>query len=185
MSISLASPPDRLPREQWSGFWLEATVGPLTLSFLHIPVIGYRRERQLYCDAVLQRCKVSCSSLYAVVGDLNTTPPGIDEPGKRLAGGKWLRDLSELGWVDAWRHVNRSAEEYSWYSRIGNGFRIDQAWLSPLLAQHLVGATFDHSAREEDLSDHSILLLDFEGIPSSLSMEGSQAQAGRDRPRHN
>jgi exodeoxyribonuclease-3 len=163
--ISPAAPPTSLPGEQWSGFWLEAIAGPLTLSFLHIPVLGYRRERQLYCDAVLKHCNDSCSTFLAVIGDLNTAPPGADEPGNRLPGGKWLRDLSELGWVEAWRHLNPTAEEYSWYSRLGNGFRIDQAWLSLSLTQHLVGSAFDHSAREEDLSDHSILLLDLEGIP--------------------
>lgn len=162
--ISPATPPGSLPGEQWSGFWLESVAGPLSLSFVHIPVLGYRRERQLYCDAILKRCTDSHSVLHAIVGDLNTTPPGVNEPGKRLPGGKWLRDLAGLGWLEAWRHVNTTAEEYSWYSRFRNGFRIDQAWLSPSLAQHLVGAALDHSARDEDLSDHSILLVDFEGL---------------------
>jgi hypothetical protein len=40
--------------------------------------------------------------------------------------------------------------------------KLDQAWLSPSLIQHLRRAALDYSAREENLSDHSILLLDLD-----------------------
>lgn len=158
--IVSGTPPAGLPGEQWSGFWLEAAAGPLTLSILHMPVLSYPLERRLYCEAALDRCRGGGLGLHAIIGDLNATPPGPDEPGRKLADSKWLKDLSELGWVEGWRSANPAVEEYSWYSRYGNGFRLDQAWLSPSLVQHLRRVAFDHSAREQDLSDHSILLLD-------------------------
>jgi exodeoxyribonuclease III len=162
LPIVSGTPPASLPGAQWSGFWLEAIAGPLTLSILHIPVLTYARERQLYCDAVLERCRDCGSVAHVIIGDLNASPPGPDEPGRRLAGSKWLQNLSDLRWVEAWRSVNPGIEEYSWYSRWQNGFRLDQAWLPPSLLQHLRAAAFDHSAREEQLSDHSILLLDLD-----------------------
>lgn len=163
LPITSHMPPGSLPREQWSGFWLEAVVGPLTLSILHMPVLKYVEQRRLYCDLVLDRCR-DCGPLHAIIGDLNATPPGPNEPGRKLAGSKWLQNLSDLGWIEAWRSVNRGAGEYSWYSypRWRNGYRLDQAWLSPPLVHHLQSAAFDHTAREEDLSDHSILLLDLD-----------------------
>lgn len=162
LPIVSRTPPTSLPGEQWSGFWLEAAAGPLTFCVLHIPVLTYARERQLYCEAVLGHCRDCGPALRAIIGDLNATPPGPDEPGKKLAGSKWPQDLSDLGWIDAWRSLNPRVEEHSWYSRYGNGFRLDQAWLSPPLAQYVRRATFDHSARAENLSDHSILLLDLD-----------------------
>jgi hypothetical protein len=167
LPILAGAPPAGLPGEQWSGFWLEATVGPLTLSFLHIPVLSYPRERQFYCDAVIDRCRACGPALHAIIGDLNATPPGPDEPGRKLPGSRWLRTLSDLGWAEAWRKINPQAEEYSWCSRYENGFRLDQAWLSPPLVEHLEVAAFDHSARDERLSDYSILLLDIE-VPNMV-----------------
>jgi exonuclease III len=98
-----------------------------------------------------------------LIGDLNTTRHYIDEDGRVVQGDHYLVSLENAGWREAFRLAHPDRREFSWYSNAGNGFRIDQAWLSPALVPRLKDARFDHSVRESGYSDHSMLLVDLEG----------------------
>jgi hypothetical protein len=41
--------------------------------------------------------------------------------------------IAEIGFCDLWRRRNPEVREYSWFSTRGNGFRIDHAFLSPVV----------------------------------------------------
>src|SRR3990172_3910315 len=69
-------------------------------------------------------------------------------------------ELNELGWTDAWRFKNTSLREYTWYSKAGNGFRLDYAYLSPKLKNGLINVFHSHQERIRELSDHSSLRIE-------------------------
>ena len=73
--------------------------------------------------------------------------------------------MEARGWLDAFRLVHGAKREYTWYSHRNNGFRLDQAFVSPELSGQ-IGATYhkwgqdrDYSNRRDALSDHAALLL--------------------------
>jgi exonuclease III len=45
-----------------------------------------------------------------------------------------------------------------------NGFRIDHALVTPLLGSRVSACRYSHVERENHLSDHSILLIDFAAL---------------------
>lgn len=102
---------------------------------------------------------------YLFVGDFNSGESGVDTEGYRFGAGDRFPALWSLGWVDAWRAVHGGRREYSWYSTgrgsvQRNGFRLDHALVSPALAAHVVTCHYSHAEREQQLSDHSALLLE-------------------------
>ena len=74
----------------------------------------------------------------------------------------FLRSIETLGWADAFRRLHRRARAYSWYSpNGGNGFRLDQAFLSPGLLHRLWRASYAWGGgRVAGLSDHAAFLVD-------------------------
>lgn len=75
-----------------------------------------------------------------------------------------LEKLLNIGWIDSWTHYKNDASEcYTWYSNMGNGFRFDYAFLSSKLAKELEIADVNHDSkkREERISDHSPLIMEY------------------------
>jgi len=105
-----------------------------------------------------------------ILGDFNTGLNTVDkEPGagdfylsKCMEAFMELRDANGRKWVDAWRkfHRRQSKVDYTWYMPGGKGFRLDYAFLSPMLADKLKAARFSHLERESGLSDHSMLIIE-------------------------
>lgn len=97
-----------------------------------------------------------------VVGDFNTGLNDLDVQGRSKF---WceadFRLLSTQLMVDAYRAKNGNAEEYSWYSRAGNGFRVDHALVTRDLENSIVSATYQHETRDV-VSDHSALIAEIE-----------------------
>jgi exonuclease III len=98
-----------------------------------------------------------------LVGDLNTGRNDIDREagGVPFVAADMLDDLTTTGWTDAWRRQNPHAREYSWRSQ-KNGFRIDHAFVSPTLVPRVRSATYRHDVRESGVSDHSMLVVEFD-----------------------
>jgi exodeoxyribonuclease-3 len=160
--------PDGLPPDNWSSYWTEATCGGLGVSCLHIPIPKYAAHRKKFWDTALRHSHTMSGNLHLLIGDLNTTRHGIDELGTVVSGDHWLRDLEAGGWNEAWRTANSDLREYSWYSKTKNGFRVDQAWLSPTASRSLSNARMDHVGRMAGLSDHSMLIVDLD-IPGAVN----------------
>lgn len=114
----------------------------------------------------------------ALVGDLNVAPTDLDvyDPGayvgtthtsgpERAA----FAALIEWGLVDAYRVHHTEGGRYTWWDyRAGNfhkglGMRIDHILISRSVAERLVGAEIDRSARKGDLpSDHAPMFIDLD-----------------------
>jgi exodeoxyribonuclease-3 len=102
-----------------------------------------------------------------LIGDFN-----IVEPGQRSAGGlfhEWefelYEELLDLGWVDAYRAKHPDRVEHSWVDFDGRGFRFDHAFVSGGLGDRLLHCEYVHETRETDLSDHSGLSVELDGVP--------------------
>ena len=78
----------------------------------------------------------------------------------------WLDELfDEVGFIDAFRHVNAGPDQYTWWSNRGQawaknvGWRIDYQVASPALAGTPRAAQIYKAAR---FSDHAPLIMDYE-----------------------
>ena len=81
----------------------------------------------------------------------------------------WFDAFEAAGWRDSFRHLNPELREYTWYSpNGGNGFRIDQAFVSRPLAGRITSAAHAwalseaHPGRRDSISDHAALIVDIE-----------------------
>jgi exodeoxyribonuclease-3 len=78
---------------------------------------------------------------------------------------RWLDSLyDEVGFVDAFRLVNREADQYSWWSYRGQarannvGWRLDYHVITPGIADTVMAATI---ASDHNFSDHAPVILDY------------------------
>lgn len=148
------------------GRWLSVRVDapePLVLGALHVPnqVTG---RKYTFHDAVVSVAARWTQRPAMLVGDTNTGWPLLDEevPCFGPRDEAFLRSLDALGWADAFRLVRGRGRAYSWYSPNGrNGFRIDQAFLTPGLVSRLRSASYVWGdGRAAGLSDHAALVVD-------------------------
>lgn len=94
-----------------------------------------------------------------ILGDLNTGRPFEDEAGKTFYCADCFDDLLSAGLVDSWRVRNPDVKEFSWYSRAGNGFRIDHALSTPDFNSTIRSIVYLHESRLSGTTDHSALLV--------------------------
>lgn len=80
----------------------------------------------------------------------------------------WLDHIfDELGYVDAFRILNKEPDEYTWWSQRGQarannvGWRIDYQVISPSLVDKLRSVSI---YRDTPLSDHAPLVMTYEGV---------------------
>ncbi|MBN1239305.1 MAG: exodeoxyribonuclease III [Gammaproteobacteria bacterium] len=111
---------------------------------------------------------------YILCGDVNIAHKPIDlknwranqkNPGFTPEERAWMDHiLGNVGYVDAFRAVNQSTDEYTWWSHRGRaweknvGWRIDYQLLTPGLADAVAGASV---YRERRYSDHAPLAIDY------------------------
>jgi exodeoxyribonuclease III len=100
---------------------------------------------------------------FTIIGDLNTGNQLVDKSagGARYFCAEGFDALtSKASLVDLWRRTNGTdAHEWTWLSN-QNGFRIDHAFGNQPFV-HLVqpSCIYDHRPREENITDHSALLI--------------------------
>lgn len=151
--------------------------GPLTLGATHAPneVTGHKWP---LLDALLDTVRHWRGGPALLIGDTNTGRPHLDEQSPVFGDrhGAWMHAM-HARWPDAHRlHAGDEARAYTWYSpNAGNGFRLDEAFLHPVLARRLLAvhhpwgapleAPTDTPPRREALSDHAALILDFAPAP--------------------
>jgi exodeoxyribonuclease-3 len=145
--------------------WITLEVPDLRLRIaaVHVPGIGDKNAGISKADAweaVLEFARRERSENSIIIGDLNTGLPNIDEAGDTFSCVAEFRELSDTGFVDAWRKCHSQAREYSWYSNYGNGFRLDHAFVSTPLSKLNLRCDYSHVEREAKTSNHSILILE-------------------------
>ncbi|WP_257210978.1 endonuclease/exonuclease/phosphatase family protein [Bacillus wiedmannii] len=142
--------------------WLEIRIPQyeLHITGVHIPTNNNDVQEKLqFWQEINAFAKEQGSFRTVIIGDYNT---GLEEDtqGAPFIGPQYMQELVDLGWIDAWRHTHGSFSGYSWYSTKGNGFRIDHAFISPVLKGNILESYFSHQERLNSLSDHSILVVE-------------------------
>jgi exonuclease III len=151
------------PPEAATGELLHATLSDSTnLVGAYFP--GNMAKRPFFA-----RCRTAAlasgSGPFLLIGDLNTGCNVRDvEPGasKFFCSDDFTTLETDVGLNDLWRRTRGcDAREWTWLSRVGNGYRLDHAFANAAyLARHSpVTATYLHDTREKQLSDHSALLV--------------------------
>jgi len=112
---------------------------------------------------------------FIICGDWNIAHQNIDlrnwQPNQKNSGflpeeRAWLSDLFDrVGFVDAFREVDKRAEQYTWWSNRGQswaknvGWRIDYHIVTPGLKSAIKKASI---YKDERFSDHAPLILDYD-----------------------
>lgn len=96
---------------------------------------------------------------YIIAGDYNSGINGVDQKGNSFWYEDDLKKMTKLEYLDAFRLVHEDAKEYSWYSHQKNGYRYDHTYIHSSLKQIIKDCYYEHSWREEKLSDHSAMVL--------------------------
>jgi len=132
--------------------------------FSEMDVLGFyfpqRYEKTRVFDAIYSLDRASLSKNTLIMGDLNTGQHYVDEIGATFYASQQFDGLSQIGWRDIWRTRNPTRREYSWFSNTGNGFRVDHAFATPNFDELVEHVFYDHTVREQGLSDHSALIVD-------------------------
>lgn len=163
------------------GRYIEARFGNLAVASLYAPSGSSGDHRQASKDRYLEyflpylERRKAAGDDFVLCGDLNIAHKEIDlknwRSNRKNSGflpyeREWMdRLFDEVGYVDAFRAVNPNPDEYTWWSNRGRaweknvGWRIDYHIVTPGLADRIEAA---HVYREERLSDHAPLTLDYD-----------------------
>ena len=118
------------------------------------------KYKKIIFDFLLEEIKKNKNKKIIITWDINTGKHFIDEEKKTFIYSEYL-DILETKWIiDAWRLKNKNSKEYSWYSHAGNWFRIDHFFISDNLSQNIINCKYNHTYRENKISDHSMMNLE-------------------------
>ncbi|MEE9303239.1 MAG: endonuclease/exonuclease/phosphatase family protein [Thiotrichaceae bacterium] len=96
-----------------------------------------------------------------LIGDFNCGIPFEDSETKSFDNTHLFQHLLRQGWIDAWRIRHLKDKEFTWIStKNRNGFRYDHALVSAEMDTNIEKVHYDHSVREQGISDHSLLILE-------------------------
>lgn len=162
------------PGDLWSNRWLEAGLPDfaLRLAAVHVPDDTQMTRKVEYWHHLLAYGRLHARSRSVVMGDFNTGRRLKDAARGCFGCEDLLGQFCTIGYRDAFRLKHPGSREYSWVSPFGGGFRIDGAFVSPLLRSHVATAEYAHEERmegdagEQRASDHSLFSLELTVKPS-------------------
>lgn len=162
------------------GRYIQANFGELSVASLYLPSGSSGDERQARKLTFMGHFMEHMRSLARqkretiVCGDWNICHKEIDiknwKANQKNSGflpeeRAWLDELfDDVGFEDAFRRVNKAAEEYSWWSNRGQarannvGWRLDYHVVSPGVAETTAQASI---YREQSFSDHAPVIIDY------------------------
>ncbi len=163
------------------GRFVQADFGAFTVASLYVPSGITGPPRQAFKMNFLERLLSVLAQLrhsgrrHIVCGDFNIAHKMIDtyNPARNAFVSGFLPEerawmdalIEQVGWVDAFRAVNRQPKQYTWWSNWpaawerNLGWRIDYQLITPDLAESVRGASIYKDAR---FSDHAPLTIDYE-----------------------
>jgi exodeoxyribonuclease III len=163
------------------GRFVQADFGTFTVASLYVPSGITGPPRQAFKMNFLERLLAVLAQLrhsgreHILCGDFNIAHKMIDtyNPARNthISGflpeeRAWMDALIEqLGWIDAFRVVNREPKQYTWWSNWpaawdrNLGWRIDYQLITPALANRVRTASIYKGAR---FSDHAPLTIDYD-----------------------
>lgn len=143
-------------RLETEGFWLTAVHLPDAARGDHHATARKARHWRALLDLARPRAAAG----HVIVGDFNTGRHHLDEAGQTFTCTALLGQLATFGYVDAYRAADPKGRESSWFSRTGQGFRLDHAFVSAPLAGSIRAADYAHELRLAGLSDHAPMRLE-------------------------
>lgn len=142
-----------------SGRWLHAKLNSMDVALVHVP--NRSTAKWQFHAEVIARFNQLQDVPAICFGDTNTGQPELDEenPFFNRREADWFQKIDEAGWVDVWRQRNPQGRAFSWYSNHGNGFRLDQLFVSHTFADSISKVKYDWSSggRDAKLSDHAAI----------------------------
>ncbi|BDI33999.1 hypothetical protein CCAX7_60500 [Capsulimonas corticalis] len=117
------------------------------------------QAKRAFWEAVIKYAHDHANTKYLLIGDLNTGFKS-DAQGTPFACPEMMTKVTEVGWIDAWHNKHPQDQEYTWYSRVANGFRIDHAFCTPHLLPSIAAVDYNHHERVAGISDHSIVIVE-------------------------
>lgn len=121
----------------------------------------HKKEQIPLFETLLALSEDYRSTSTIIIGDFNCGIPFEDSETKTFYATHLFQALQKQGWIDSWRSRNPKAREYTWFStQKGNGFRYDHALSSTIFDQSIKKISYDHSVREQGVSDHSLLVVE-------------------------
>lgn len=167
----------------FEGRYVAVNLGNLWVASLYMPSGTSGDHRQVVKYDFLDRFEKQLQGFkdnnqeIIICGDLNIAHKEIDlknwksnqkNSGFLPAERAWLdKVFNELGFVDAFREVNKEAEQYTWWSSRGRaweknvGWRIDYQVITPGLKPTIKSANI---YKEQRFSDHAPLVMDYDII---------------------
>lgn len=162
------------------GRYIQADYGTLSIASIYLPSGSAGPERQvrkmIFLEHYMKHMKKAgrSSREYIVCGDWNICHKEIDlknwRSNRKNSGflpeeRAWLDELyDQVGFVDAFRLVNKEADQYSWWSSRGAarannvGWRLDYQVISPSLSSKVVKAEIFTA---ENFSDHAPVTIEY------------------------
>lgn len=101
------------------------------------------------------------NSCVMVIGDFNTWLHRQDEAGATFRCPELFAAIPTVGLIDSWRSRNLQEREFSWYSNVGNGFRIDHVFSNSTADRKIERVYYDHMPREIRATDHSAMIVEY------------------------
>jgi exodeoxyribonuclease-3 len=182
VTLGLESEP-RPEEARWIEATVEATGEPLRIVSVYVPngralADPAFQDKLRFLDAMRERVSALAGRRLFVAGDLNVAPADIDVYDSAAFAGSTHTSQAErsrleavlaCGLVDAFRHVEPNATQFTWWDYRGGSFhknlglRIDLGLLSPELAARCRRCGIDRSFRKGPKpSDHAPLLIELE-----------------------
>ncbi len=119
--------------------------------------LPHKKKHQLFDFLINEQLSIPKPSILA--GDFNTGHNHIDQEGNSFWYTDKLKKIETMDYSDAFREKNGAVKEYSWYSHQGNGYRYDHIYVHHDLLSIVSDCYYLHQYREENLSDHSPMIL--------------------------
>jgi len=163
------------------GRFVQADLGAFTVASLYVPSGTTGPQRQAVKMNFLERFLTVLMELrnsgkqHVICGDFNIAHEEIDtfDPVRNSAITGFLPEerewmdavIDQIGWVDAFRLVNRDSKQYSWWANWPGawennlGWRIDYQLVTPGLTGRVKRTTI---YRGERFSDHAPVIIDYD-----------------------
>jgi len=189
VAIYSKAKPDKIIRGLGEGFedmdaegrFVQVDIGKISIISLYLPSGSSGEERQAIKYSFMERFSEHLKGLrrkkreYIICGDWNIVHKEIDiknwKSNQKNSGclpeeRAWLDLLFDtLGFVDAFRVVNKEPNQYTWWSNRGQarannvGWRLDYHLITPGLKDKVKSASI---YREEKFSDHAPLTIEYD-----------------------
>ena len=163
------------------GRYIQLDFQNLSVASLYMPSGTSGEQRQTlkyeFMDYYLPKLQTIANSAknFIICGDLNIAHKPIDLKnwrGNRQHSGflpierAWLdKIVDDLGWVDAFRELNKTADQYTWWSNFGKawdrnvGWRIDYQLVTHSLKDKILAVDI---YKTERFSDHAPVIVDYD-----------------------